>query len=98
MVLNVTIHDSDCVFVLFRLNMLKSPELTRSRAWALPSTNRKRSVKIDSFNSILCVQLMKRFTAEDYVEYMRQVAAAAPKTPFILYDIDFVTGIQCKFI
>ena len=28
---------------------------------------------------------------------MRQVAAAAPKLPFFLYDIDFVTGVTCKY-
>jgi len=27
------------------------------------------------------------------VSYMQQVAAAAPATPFYLYDIDFVTGV-----
>ena len=36
------------------------------------------------------------FLSADYVAYMSEVAAAAPNTPFILYDIDFVTGIPCK--
>jgi len=34
--------------------------------------------------------------SDDYVNYMQAVAAAAPDLPFYLYDIDFVTGIQCK--
>lgn len=33
---------------------------------------------------------------EDYVGYMAKVASAAPKTPFILYDINFLTGVNRK--
>jgi len=33
-------------------------------------------------------------TLEDYVSYMAEVASAAPKLPFLLYDIDFITGIK----
>jgi len=33
-------------------------------------------------------------TLECYVSYMAEVASAAPDLPFLLYDIDFVTGIH----
>lgn len=36
----------------------------------------------------------KPTTIDTYVEYMRQVAAAAPNTPFYLYDVDFFTDIK----
>ena len=36
------------------------------------------------------------FIVDEYVEYMAHVAAAAPNTPFYLYDNDRVTGLTCK--
>ena len=33
---------------------------------------------------------------ETYVDYMAKVASAAPNLPFLLYDIDFMTGVKCK--
>jgi len=42
----------------------------------------------------VCPTYHKPQTIEDYVEYMRQVASAAPNLPFYLYDIDFITGVQ----
>lgn len=47
-------------------------------------------------DAIACVgpTYHKPETLEQYVYYMRDVAAAAPETPFLLYDIDFVTGIH----
>jgi len=41
----------------------------------------------------VCPTYHKPQTLEDYVNYMQQVAAAAPELPFYLYDIDFVTGV-----
>lgn len=47
-------------------------------------------------DAIACVgpTYFKPERLEDYVEYMRQVASAAPNLPFYLYDIDFITGIK----
>ena len=36
-------------------------------------------------------------STDSYVDYMSQVASAAPKTPFYLYDIDFFTGVKCEY-
>lgn len=46
-------------------------------------------------DAIACVgpTYHKPESLEQYVFYMRDVAAVAPNTPFLLYDIDFVTGI-----
>lgn len=47
-------------------------------------------------DAISCVSptYYKPETIDDYVSYMAQVAAAAPRLPFYLYDIDFITGLQ----
>jgi N-acetylneuraminate lyase len=47
-------------------------------------------------NAIACVcpTYHKPQSIDDYVEYMRQVAGAAPNLPFYLYDIDFITGVE----
>ena len=33
----------------------------------------------------------------ELVAFMKEVAAAAPNTPFYLYDINFMTGVYCKY-
>jgi N-acetylneuraminate lyase len=64
--------------------------------------NLRESIQIAKYaqeagvNAVACVgpTYFKPERLEDYVEYMRQVAAATPDLPFYLYDIDFITGIK----
>jgi len=47
-------------------------------------------------DAVACVSptYYKPPTLECYVSYMAEVASAVPDLPFLLYDIDFVTGVQ----
>ena len=49
-------------------------------------------------DAIACItpNYFKPQSVEDMVEYMRQVARAAPNTPFYLYDINFMTQVYRK--
>ncbi|GFO31405.1 N-acetylneuraminate lyase [Plakobranchus ocellatus] len=44
----------------------------------------------------VCPSYYKPADEETVVDYMEQVAAAAPNTPFYYYCINFVTGVFCK--
>ena len=35
--------------------------------------------------------------SDELIAYMEAVAKEAPKLPFLLYDIDFVSGITCEY-
>lgn len=42
----------------------------------------------------VCPTYFKPVDVQDQVEYMAQLASAAPKLPFFIYDIDILTGIK----
>ena len=55
----------------------------------------QRSVSLSFFPVRSSSQKCCSLRAGEYVRYMQLVAAEAPRLPFYLYDIDFVTAIPC---
>jgi N-acetylneuraminate lyase len=88
--------DGRCLIFFFFFSRLKTIIIHIGTGNLRDSQELARHAQDVGADAISCVSptYFKPETIDDYISYMAQVAAAAPRLPFYLYDIDFITGLQ----